>query len=156
MHRRRPLAIAGAALAAGALAAVPIVQGLGAQSNAVTKGPLFASMTGGAEAPDRGDTDGRGAATVLFPGPAKVCFALLVNNVKKPNAAHIHRGARGVAGPIVVGLRPPASGTAGFSSGCATASAAVVSEIASKPGSFYVNVHTADFPGGAIRGQLHK
>ena len=156
MHRRRPLAIAGAALAAGALAAVPIVQGFGAQSNAVTKGPLFASMTGGAEAPDRGDTDGRGAATFLFPGPSKVCFALLVSNVKKPNAAHIHRGARGVAGPVVVSLTPPRSGAAGSVSGCVTAAASLVSEIASRPGGFYANVHTGDFPGGAVRGQLHK
>jgi CHRD domain len=156
MHRRRPLAIAGAALAAGALAAVPIIPALGAHSNAVTRGPLFASMTGGNEAPTKGDRDGSGAATFLFPSPTKVCFALLVNNLKKPNAAHIHRGAKGVAGPIVVPLTPPASGTAGFSSGCATASAAVISEIASKPASFYVNVHTTDFPGGAIRGQLHK
>ncbi len=155
MHRR-PLAIAGAALAAGALAAVPIIPALGAHSNAVTRGPLFASMTGGNEAPAKGDRDGSGAATFLFPSPTKVCFALLVNSLKKPNAAHIHRGARGVAGPIVVPLVAPGSGTAGVSSGCATASAAVISEIASKPASFYVNVHTSDFPGGAIRGQLHK
>jgi hypothetical protein len=156
MHRRRPLAIAGAALAAGALAAVPIVPAFAAHSNAVTRGPLFASMTGGAEAPTKGDRDGRGAATILFPSPTKVCFALLVSNLKKPNAAHIHRGAKGVAGPIVVPLTSPGSGTAGFSSGCATAKAAAISEIASQPGSFYVNVHTSDFPGGAIRGQLHK
>jgi len=156
MFRRRPLAIAGAALAAGALAAVPIIPALGAQSNAVTKGPLFASMTGGAEAPTKGDSDGRGAATLLFPSPTRVCFALLVGNVKKPNAAHIHRGAKGVAGPIVVPLTPPGSGTAGFSSGCVNASAALVSEIAGKPSRFYVNVHTGDFPGGAVRGQLHK
>ena len=156
MHRRRPLAIAGAALAAGALAAVPIIPALGAQSNAVARGPLFASMTGGNEAPTKGDRDGRGAATLLFPTPTKVCFALLVSNLKKPIAAHIHRGAKGVAGPVVVPLTPPASGTAGFSSGCASASAGLISEIASKPGSFYVNVHTGDFGAGAIRGQLHK
>jgi hypothetical protein len=156
MHRRRPLAIAGAALAAGALAAVPIIPALGAHSNAVTRGPLFASLTGGNEAPTKGDRDGRGAATFLFPSPTKVCFAILVSNLKTPNAAHIHRGAKGVAGPIVVSLRAPGSGTAGFSTGCTIAKAADVSEIASKPGSFYVNVHTSDFPGGAIRGQLHK
>ena len=156
MHRRRPLAIAGAALAAGALAAVPIVPAFAAHSNAVTRGPLFASMTGGNEAPTKGDSDGRGAATFLFPSPTKVCFALLVNNLKKPNAAHIHRGVRGVAGPIAVSLTPPASGSGGTVSGCATAPAALLSEIASKPASFYVNVHTSDFPGGAIRGQLHK
>lgn len=156
MHRRRPLAIAGAALAAGALAAMPIVPGFAAQSNAVVKGPLFASLTGAAEAPAKGDSDGRGAATILFPSPGKVCFALLASGLKKPNAAHIHRGARGVAGPIVVSLVPPGAGTAGFSSGCTSAPPAVVSEIARRPSAFYVNIHTSDFPGGAIRGQLHK
>jgi hypothetical protein len=156
MIRRRPLAIAGAALAAGALAAMPVVPGFAAQSNAVTKGPLFASLTGGAEAPAKGDSDGRGAATILFPTPTRVCFALLVNNLKKPNAAHIHRGARGVAGQVVVALTPPGSGNGGFVSGCAPASAALVSEIAGTPGRFYVNVHTPDLPGGAVRGQLHK
>jgi hypothetical protein len=156
MIRRRPLAIAGAALAAGALAVVPVVPGFAAQSNAVTRGPLFASMTGGAEAPTTGDRDGRGAATFLFPTPTRVCFALLVNGVRKPNAAHIHRGPRGVAGPIVVSLTPPGSGNGGFVSGCTNASAALVSEIASRPSRFYVNVHTADFPGGAVRGQLHR
>jgi hypothetical protein len=155
MHRR-PLAIVGAALAAGALAAVPIIPALGAHSNAVTRGPLFASMTGGNEAPTKGDSDGRGAATILFPSPTKVCFALLVNSLKTPNAAHIHRGARGVAGPIAVPLTPPRAGGGGAVSGCVAASAALVSEIASKPSRFYVNVHTTDFPGGSIRGQLHK
>ena len=117
MHRRRPLAIAGAALAAGALAAVPIVPAFAAHSNAVTRGPLFASMTGGNEAPTKGDRDGRGAATLLFPTPTRVCFALLVSNLKKPIAAHIHRGARASPGRSSCPSRlrrraPPASAAA--------------------------------------------
>jgi hypothetical protein len=153
MHRRRPLAIAGAALAAGALAAVPIIPALGAHSNAVTRGPLFASMTGGNEAPTKGDRDGRGAATFLFPSPTKVCFALLVSNLKKPNAAHIHRGAKGVAGPIVV---PLFESPTKHPSGCVSAPKKTVRAIARHPGRYYVNVHTAKFPAGAARGQLHR
>ena len=151
MFRRRPLAIAGAALAAGALAAVPIIPALGAQSNAVTKGPLFASMTGGAEAPTKGDSDGRGAATVLFPSPTKVCFALLVNNLKKPNAAHIHKGKPGKAGPVVIPL-----GATYKAKGCTTTSMANATALEAKPGSFYVNVHNAKYAAGAVRGQLRK
>jgi hypothetical protein len=67
-------------------------------------------------------------------------------------AAHIHHGDAGAAGPVVVPLTTP--NAAGASSGCATAARSVVKAILADPGSFYANVHTAEFPGGAIRGQL--
>ena len=38
--------------------------------------------------------------------------------------------------------------------GCATADRALVKEILQNPAGFYVNVHTSDFPAGAVRGQL--
>ena len=66
--------------------------------------------------------------------------------------AHIHRGAEDVAGPIVVTLQPPAAN--GRVDGCTTGERAVLSEIRANPADFYVNVHTSDFPQGAIRGQL--
>ncbi len=72
-----------------------------------------------------------------------------------PTAAHIHSGAAGANGPIVI-----IPFTATFPSGHhrqPAASApirAVVQQIIDNPANFYVNVHTTDFPGGAIRGQL--
>jgi hypothetical protein len=38
--------------------------------------------------------------------------------------------------------------------GCVQGDPAVVQEIEDDPGGFYVNLHTADFPAGAVRGQL--
>jgi LPXTG-motif cell wall-anchored protein len=35
-----------------------------------------------------------------------------------------------------------------------TADVALMTRIMQSPESFYVNVHTSDFPGGAVRGQL--
>jgi hypothetical protein len=67
-------------------------------------------------------------------------------------AAHIHVGATGTAGAIVVPLRAP--NDSGAASGCVAASRAIVNRILANAGNYYVNVHTSDFPGGAVRGQL--
>jgi hypothetical protein len=111
------------------------------------------AMTGEGETP-AGDPVGTGTATIrLRRGQGQVCFSFSVSNITLPAAgAHIHSGAQGSSGPIVVGLVAPGAG--GASRGCVTASRAIVSSILARPAQFYVNVHTTDFPGGAIRGQL--
>ncbi len=110
------------------------------------------ALTGEAESP-AGDPVGTGTATIrLRAGQGQVCFRLAVENLASAAAAHIHRGASGVAGPVVVPLTTP--GADGVSSGCAPATRAVVSAILARPASYYANVHTAEFPAGAVRGQL--
>lgn len=110
------------------------------------------ALTGDAEAP-AGDPVGTGTATFRFrAGQGQVCYQLAAKNLPAAAAAHIHRGATGAAGPVVVPLQTP--NAAGESSGCANASRTLVGAILDDPASFYVNVHTSEFPGGAIRGQL--
>jgi len=110
------------------------------------------ALTGEAESP-AGDPVGTGTATIrLRAGQGQVCYRLSVENLAPAAAAHIHRGASGVAGPVVVPLTTP--GADGASSGCAPATRAVVSAILAQPASYYANVHTAEFPAGAVRGQL--
>lgn len=118
--------------------------------------PLTATLTGAAEVPGPGDADGTGTATLrLNPGQGKVCFVLTAANITLPAAAaHIHLGAAGVAGGVVVTLAPPDA--TGVSSGCVSAPRATVKAILQSPSAYYVNVHTSDFPDGAIRGQLSK
>ena len=65
------------------------------------------------------------------------------------NAAHVHTGARGQSGPVVVPLCGPCQSPA---SGTATANAGVVEAL--ENGTAYVNVHTAQNGPGEIRGQL--
>ena len=100
-----------------------------------------------------GDLDGRGASNVTIDGTS-VCFGISVTNIATPIAAHIHEGKRNENGPVVVTLVHPATGDPGASSGCTQASAELAAAIQRRPRRYYVNVHTGDFPAGAIRGQL--
>ena len=102
--------------------------------------------------PGPGDADGIGAAVITIDTDAdRICWLLAVKRIQLPaTAAHIHVGASNVAGPVVVGLTAP--NAFGISFGCTINAAA--DAIAANPAGYYVNVHTADFPAGAIRGQL--
>ena len=102
-----------------------------------------------------GDPDGIGTAAVLIRDTdPSLCYAILVTGIDTPTAAHIHEGAAGVNGPVVVPFEPPATGDPGEMGECITADAAVLARIRQNPAGFYVNVHNAAYPGGAIRGQL--
>ena len=73
-----------------------------------------------------------------------------------PLAAHIHQAPIGANGPIKVTLNAPATGGADASKGCTTLSTTLANAIKANPRGFYVNVHTATFSGGAVRGQLFQ
>jgi hypothetical protein len=115
-----------------------------------------AQLSGAAEVPGPGDPDGSGTATIrLQLEQGEVCFDLTVSNIGSATAAHIHEGAEGVAGPVVVPLDPAPTG--GSSSGCiSNIDAALIQNIAQNPEQYYVNVHNEEFPDGAIRGQLGR
>ena len=116
---------------------------------------LHASLTGAAEVPPA-DPDGVGTARVWVNyGQRRVCWQLNVANITLPAiAAHIHVGAVGVAGPIVLPLSAPDA--TGVAKGCTSVSRTLAKKLIQHPERYYVNVHTTDFPGGAIRGQLAK
>lgn len=102
-----------------------------------------------------GDPDGTGSALLTVNlGQQEVCWDVAVSAIALPaTSSHIHRAAPGVRGPIVLGLTPP--NAAGVSVGCKTdVSRDLLREILLSPESFYVNVHNAPFPAGAVRGQL--
>jgi hypothetical protein len=115
--------------------------------------PLSATLTGDAET-GGGDPDGAGTATFrLNQGQGEICYEISVSGIDAATAAHIHRGEEGMSGPPVVTLDPPSNGSV---DGCVTADSELIMEIRQNPGSFYVNVHNAEFGGGAVRGQLTK
>ena len=111
---------------------------------------LEAKGLSGAKEVPKGAPTGKGAADFTITG-SKLCWDFTISGIGKPLVAHIHRGRAGKAGPVVVPL-----GAAYRQQGCTTAPAAVAKAIIAHPSGFYVNVHTKQFPNGAIRGQLAR
>jgi hypothetical protein len=106
-----------------------------------------------------GDPDGFGSASFTFDGD-QLCFGITVGNLGTPGAAHIHKGRKFENGPIVIPLSQPATGDPGASSGCVPLNTpdlvATAADIQAHPRAYYANVHTDEFPAGAVRGQLKR
>lgn len=96
-----------------------------------------------------GDADGFGVATVLIDNTAlTVSWAILANNIDFPlSGAHIHAAPAGVNGPVIVDFNASLTG-----SQLADPDLASITPVTAA--NFYVNLHNAAFPAGAIRGQL--
>lgn len=141
---KRPVVLA--ASAALALA------GLSGPAWAQSAGDSFSATLSGAGEIPPGDPDGSGSATMTVRG-AQLCFSATVSGVADITAGHIHRGGEGVAGPVVVPLLAEGEGLPSGEK-CADVEPALLGEITSSPSGFYANFHNAEFPGGAVRGQL--
>jgi hypothetical protein len=121
---------------------------------------LVAELNGANEVPTPGgpavgDPNGHALALVKIRGN-RVSFGLQWRGTAAPTAGHIHAGAAGANGPVSVGFfgqALPLSVRAALGT-VTVADAAVIEAIKDNPGGFYVNIDTADFPGGAVRGQL--
>ena len=110
---------------------------------------LEASLSGLNEVtPPGGDADGTGEAEVEVKG-TEVCWEIEVANIATVTGAHIHVGAIGANGGVVVNFQ-------GQLQGCTTVSPGLATALRNTPQSYYVNVHNAAFPGGAVRGQMRN
>jgi len=95
------------------------------------------------------DPDGFGLATLLIDNTANtISWSILALNIDLPlTGAHIHQAPAGSNGGVIVNFAGSLTGSGLFDSDLALIN----------PGSaagFYVNLHNAIYPGGAIRGQL--
>jgi hypothetical protein len=115
---------------------------------------LSTTLQGGAAEVPPGDPDGSGTATIrLDPATGMVCWNMTTTNIAAATISHIHEGAAGVAGPVRVNL--DVDGFDGSTEGCTSGvSAEQINAIIANPAGFYVNVHNAEYMGGAVRGQL--
>jgi len=96
-------------------------------------------------------SDATGYATLVFNNTTKVFTLNVTFSGLTPTDAHIHKGAVGVSGPPVFPLSDLTS-PIGYTSPALTAE----QETDLKANLYYINLHTALYPLGEIRGQLIK
>jgi hypothetical protein len=143
-------ALLGAASLVTAAVAEPVAEG----------GRKFTTPMSGAEEVPPADPDGSATGSITVNvGQQRVCWEFTnVTNIAPPHRGHIHKAAAGTNGAIVVDFFNVAVGTQGPLTGCTTApvTRALLIDIIAHPSAYYLNLHNADFPGGAVRGQLEK
>jgi len=145
--------IVSAAMVTPAFAAAPVAEG-GRKFNVAMTGQQEVNAqnpNGGA-----GDPDGTGTALVYINvGQQRVCWDITVNNIATPTRGHIHRAPALTNGPILVTFFEANNVDLEH---CTTTplDRDLLKDIIQNPQSYYVNVHNAAFPGGAVRGQMSK
>ena len=113
------------------------------------------SISGDQEVPGPGDEDGQASGTLSIDDATNlISWSFTYSNIASPAAMHIHTGAAGVGGGVLIPLNVEMGGEPGTLVGSTTGDAANVMAILASPSDYYVNIHNADFRPGAIRGQL--
>jgi CHRD domain len=109
-----------------------------------------------------GDPDGRGKAEFTFDTEqGTICYEIEVEGIAEPvepapgvGSAHIHFLATGgIAVNLQADFQPDKSDEF-KASGCVQVDSALLQAILENPDQFYVNIHNAEFPGGALAGLL--
>ncbi len=122
-------------------------------ATALAGGTKLSGTLSGANETGGGDPKGSGKFSAdADPDTGDFCFTLSATGMGAATAAHVHSGAAGADGPPVITLTVTGEGT----DECVAVEPDTLKAIIAAPGDYYVNVHSAAFPKGAIRGQLAK
>jgi hypothetical protein len=99
---------------------------------------------------------GTGTATITIDRNARtLCYAITTQNVALPLlAAHIHIAPAGEAGDVVIPLFTQPVNSTTVAACLSGLNKNLLKDIIRNPENYYVNVHNAPFPNGAVRGQL--
>lgn len=113
---------------------------------------LAASMSGDQEQPSTA-TGALGSGTLTLESPSRLLSGSFTVNGMAANAGHVHLGATGVNGPIIVPMTDNGTGTFTVPSGTVLTEAQATAFAA---GGLYVNAHSTDNPTGEVRGQIGR
>jgi hypothetical protein len=141
---KKPLALAGTA----ALLTATIIGVIAVNNASAAVMTYTAALAGSNEVPAVASTLTGMATITIDPTSFQVCVTATINNgADAVIADHIHTGAAGVAGPVLVNFNNNLNT-------CVTSNATDTANIIANPAGFYFNIHTTAFPNGAARGQL--
>ena len=110
----------------------------------------FARLSAGEEVPPTSST-ATGTGTLVIDPATRAASGSISLSGLTATAAHIHLGASGISGPIIVPLTNAGSGVFSVPAGTVLSAAQL---LAYKQGNLYFNAHSASFPNGEIRGQI--
>ncbi|HKW80881.1 MAG TPA: CHRD domain-containing protein [Casimicrobiaceae bacterium] len=145
LSRREAIAALTMIAAAGVLAACSADMGMmhGMSSE------QHINLTGASEVPAV-STSASGSGTVTISPDRSVSAKISVSGMTA-TASHIHQGAAGTNGPVIVPFTKTGDNTFAAPEGAKLTEAQYA---AYKAGDLYVNVHSAAHPGGEVRAQL--
>lgn len=118
---------------------------------------LFTHATGAEVSPSDNANKGgspTGSADATFRVDTKsnrVCYTVTTKDLTGVVAGHIHSGAKGVDGAVAVALDPAKFN---HGTGCVSVTAAVATDLVTNPSLYYFNLHSKQYSGGVVRGQL--
>jgi hypothetical protein len=113
------------------------------------KQPATVELTGAQEVPPV-STKASGRSTISVADDKSVSGSVIIDNMT-PTAAHIHQGAAGTNGPVIIPLTRTADKTFTVPANTKLTDA---QHAAYKAGNLYINVHSAAYPAGEIRAQM--
>ncbi|TDD28512.1 CHRD domain-containing protein, partial [Nonomuraea terrae] len=160
---KRALALPGAVLAAGLLSAA-FVPGAAQADASPYAAPVYfaAKLTGKNEVPVKGGPkvgDKNGSALAVFViDRDKVSYAVRWEGTATPTMFHIHQGKKGQNGDVKIGFFMDGlpKGTSAVSGTVQVKDKNLLAGITRNPGNWYANLHTGEFPGGAVRAQMYR
>lgn len=124
---------------------------------------FFSSVLSGANevpvegGPAVGDKDGHALALMRIQGD-QVSYAFTFTGIGTPTLGHLHKGAKGVNGDVKIPFftKKLEDGKKFVYGTVAVDDQDLLDGIKANPQNWYFNIHTAEFPGGAVRGQAYK
>ena len=111
-----------------------------------------AELAGATASQSAGDPDGHATVGLdVGSGGDELCLTLAVSGVAPMTAVHLHAEAAGVSRRVLVAWTRP---TPGGSAECVTVDGQLLKKLGKQPAKYFVDVHTTEFPNGALRGPL--
>lgn len=143
-HVKKTLKVASIAAAVLLATACSSMGGMGGMNEKSTP-----ALTGAQEVPPV-STTASGRSTIAVASDRSVSGSVIVSGIEA-TAAHIHQGAMGMNGPVIVPLAKTSASTFSVPAGAKLTEAQYA---ALQEGKLYINVHSAAHPGGEIRLQM--